>query len=277
MASPFWKYFHDTLHWPQIFHPGPLSAMAKGLALYMDGVRDDILWLRRQWSPAKADEELIERYGASRGIYRQHFDTDQSFRARVLNAYAWHHLGGKVRGLERIFAENGLEGTEVLPASLPELWAHFRLSLDVTGTSFTADSAALSWWLANEYKPARSRLEYFLTKASIPLEERVAVGLCSRTAAKSGLWFVPPAPVPLSLRTGMAVTGGSSSKHRIWFPVPQPVRASLRTASCVSGCTSSRLALHFPPTRRPVLRQHTALTLAAITSSTTATMFSTQE
>lgn len=267
MASPFWKYFHDALHWPQIFHPGPLSAIAKGLALYMDGVREDILWLRRQWTPAKSDEELIERYGASRGIFRQRFDTDASFRARVVNAYAWHHLGGKVRGLERIFAENGLVGTEVLPASLPELWAHFRLSLDVTEMEFTADSAALSWWLANEYKPARSKLEYFMTKERTPLEVRVAVGLCSRTAAKSGLWFVPPAPTPLPVRTGMVVQGLSSARSRLWFPLPQPVNATRRTALCVSGRTGSRLALYFPSTRQPMTRRRTALGLAAITTT----------
>ena len=59
MASPFWQYFHDRLNWPAIFRPGPVSALVKGLALYMDDVREDILWLRRQWNPSTADDDMI--------------------------------------------------------------------------------------------------------------------------------------------------------------------------------------------------------------------------
>lgn len=95
MASPFWQYFHDKLNWPAIFRPGPVSALVKGLALYMDDVREDILWLRHQWNPATADDELIAAYGASRGILRTRYDTDESYRLRVVNAFAWHKLGGK--------------------------------------------------------------------------------------------------------------------------------------------------------------------------------------
>ena len=97
MASPFWQYFHDKLNWPAIFRPGPVSALVKGLALYMDDVREDILWLRHQWNPATADDELIAAYGASRGILRTRYDTDESYRLRVVNAFAWHKLGGKVQ------------------------------------------------------------------------------------------------------------------------------------------------------------------------------------
>ena len=58
----------------------------------MDDVREDILWLRRQWNPATADDELIASYGASRGILRTKYDTDESYRLRVVNAYAWHKV-----------------------------------------------------------------------------------------------------------------------------------------------------------------------------------------
>lgn len=274
MASPFWKYFHDALHWPQIFHPGPLSAMAKGLALYMDGVREDILWLRRQWTPATADEELIERYGASRGIYRQRFDTDQSFRARVVNAYAWHHLGGKVRGLERIFAENGLAGTEILPASLPELWAHFRVGIDVTGREFSEDDGALAWWLANEYKPARSKIEDLLTHSTNPLPVTVALAVVTRNSRRTLIHFPASAATPLAevvalgsvtrnvLRgyihfaaqkspNGRAVFGlgavaASASRSRMFFSVPEVPAHDARIAAGVAGHSVARNGLHFP-------------------------------
>lgn len=117
MKSRFWQYFHDKLNWPAIFSPGPLSALAKGLALHMDSVREDILWLRDQWSPVTADPELVARYGASRGILRTRFDTDESYRLRVINAFAWHKLGGKVRGLVQILAENGFSGAVILPVN----------------------------------------------------------------------------------------------------------------------------------------------------------------
>lgn len=99
MKSPFWTYFHDKLNWLPIFRPGPVSALMRGLALHMDEARQDILWLREQWNPATCEMWLLERYGASRGIFRTRFDTDESYRKRVIYAYAWHKLGGKVNGV----------------------------------------------------------------------------------------------------------------------------------------------------------------------------------
>lgn len=176
MKSRFWQYFHDKLNWPAIFSPGPLSALAKGLALHMDSVREDILWLRDQWSPVTADPELVARYGASRGILRTRFDTDESYRLRVINAFAWHKLGGKVRGLVQILAENGFSGAVILPVNdvrrhdgslshngkatynAGKCWAHFDVRLDIPETGLDAEIMAWFRWLVNEYKPARSVL-----------------------------------------------------------------------------------------------------------------------
>ena len=186
MASPFWQYFHDKLNWPAIFRPGPVSALTKGLALYMDGGREDILWLRRQWNPATADDELIASYGASRGILRTKYDTDESYRLRVVNAYAWHKLGGKVQGLVRILAENGFAGAVIEPvndvrrhdASFShsgastyndgQCWAQFDVKL-VEIPAQGLDTEVLAWfrWLVNEYKPARSILRAMSWKTSL--------------------------------------------------------------------------------------------------------------
>ncbi|WP_299392387.1 phage tail protein [uncultured Desulfovibrio sp.] len=241
MASPFWRYFHDKLHWPAIFRPGPMSALAKGLALYMDDVREDILWLRRQWNPATADSALIAAYGASRGIIRQRFDMDESYRRRVVQALAWHRLGGKWRGLERIYAQNDF-AARVLPSDDPALWAHFRVELDVNAVDFTPDAAALSWWLANEYKAARSKLEGIRTTTALPLEERVGVGLRGRTTSRSRLWFFPPEPPSLCRRTGL--TCASVTRGRMTFFVPSPPSPPLgrRMAAGIVAVTTSRVA-----------------------------------
>ena len=185
MASPFWQYFHDKLNWPAIFRPGPVSALAKGLALYMDDVREDILWLRRQWNPATADDERIAAYGASRGILRTRYDTDESYRLRVVNAFAWHKLGGKVQGLVRILAENGFAGAVIVPvndvrrhdaafshngaASYNDglCWAQFDVKLvEIPEQGLNADILAWFRWLVNEYKPARSILRAMSWKTS---------------------------------------------------------------------------------------------------------------
>jgi len=246
MSSPFWKYFRDSLRWPQIWRPGPLSAVVKGLALHMDDVREDIIWLRRQWNPATADAEMIARYGESRGIIRWRFDTDESYRRRVINAFAWHKLGGKVRGLERIFAEN-LYLAEVLPSSDPALWAHFRLSLDVTETGFDDQSGPLAFWLANEYKPARSVLEGVITKSRTPLEECVGVALRSRTVGKSRLWFAPPEPPSLTAGTAVGMRGRIVTETRLHFVPPLPPRMTAHAGAAVRGRTVADIPLHFVP------------------------------
>lgn len=241
MANPFWRYFHDRLNWLAIFRPGPVSALAKGLALYMDGVREDILWLRRQWSPATADDALIAAYGASRGIIRQRFDTDQTYRRRVVQAFAWHRLGGKWRGLESIYAQNDFSA-QVLPSDDPALWAHFRVELDVNAVDFPPDAAELTWWLANEYKPARSKLEGIRTTAELPLEERVGVGLRGRTMSRSRLWFFPPEPPSLCGRTGLTCASVTHGRMIFFFPPPPSPPLGRRMAAGIVAVTTSRVA-----------------------------------
>lgn len=162
MASPFWQYFHDKLNWPAIFRPGPLSALVKGLALYMDDVREDILWLRRQFSPATADDELIERYGTSRGVPRTRYDTDDKYRTRVVRAYAWHKLGGLVGGLPQVLAEYGYPGGVIRHCrdDAPALWAHFEVHLLTPSHEWGQADIDAVYALANTYKPARSVLRH---------------------------------------------------------------------------------------------------------------------
>ena len=265
MASPFWRYFHDRLNWPAIFRPGPMSALAKGLALYMDDVREDILWLRRQWNPATADMALIAAYGESRGIIRHRFDSDETYRRRVVQALAWHRLGGKWRGLERIYAQNDFLA-RVLPSDDPALWAHFRVELDVNAVDFTPDAAELSWWLANEYKAARSRLEGIRTTAELPLEERVGIGLRGRTMSRSRLWFFPPEPPQLRMALAVGLRGRTVGKSTLYFKPPEPAPGQRCVALGCSAVTKSR-QIFFMPVKPVAHRQRTAIGVTAMTTS----------
>ncbi len=73
-----------------------------------------MILLREQFSPETADKSLIEGFGASRGIIRYRLDTDESYRRRVINAFVWHKLGGKVAGVQQILAENGFLNAKIV-------------------------------------------------------------------------------------------------------------------------------------------------------------------
>lgn len=240
MASPFWQYFHDRLHWPGIFRPGPLSALVKGLALHMDTVREDVLWLRRQWTPVTSEDDMIVGYGESRGIPRMRLDTGELYRQRAITAYIWHMLGGKVRGVERIYAENGFLA-RIVSASAPELWAHFRVLIDVNATEFGPDASELAWFLANEYKPARSKIEYFTTDITIPLGLHVGVALRTLTQSRSRLYFAPQKVPQLVRRPGLACGGRTSSRLSFQTPQSQPPFLYRRTAVGMTAITTSRV------------------------------------
>ncbi len=201
MASPFWQYFHDRLNWPAIFRPGPVSALVKGLALYMDDVREDILWLRRQWNPSTADDDMIAAYGTSRGILRTRYDSDESYRLRVSQAFVWHKLGGKVQGARKIFSEFGFPDMIVSNVSDPALWAHFDVTMPLTDAGLSDAELALFWSVLYEVKPARSVPRRLTTTASIRLPIQPCVALMTHTVSQANLRFAPIAPPVLPLRT----------------------------------------------------------------------------
>lgn len=241
--SRFWKYFHDSLNWPAIFSPGPVSAVVKGLALYMDDVREDILWLRRQWSPATADDEQVAKYGESRGIQRTRFDTDESYRLRVVNAYAWHKLGGKVRGVEKILQENGFSSARIQSSGDLALWAHFRVKLETAGLVLDPETLSFLFWLLNEYKPGRSILSAVLSHLRLPLERQVAIGYRHRTTVFSRLYFKPPELVEQQSRVALAICGTVRTGFMLCFPSPHPTFLRPSTFLGLTGITSTRVSL----------------------------------
>lgn len=159
----------------------------------------------------------------------------------MVQALAWHRLGGKWRGLESIYAQNDFSA-QVLPSDDPALWAHFRVELDVNAVDFPPDAAELTWWLANEYKPARSKLEGIRTTAELPLEERVGVGLRGRTMSRSRLWFFPPEPPSLCGRTGLTCASVTHGRMIFFFLPPPSPPLGRRMAAGIVAVTTSRVA-----------------------------------
>ena len=162
--SEFWQYFRDVLRWPLIHKPGPLAALVRGKAACLDDARDDIVNFRKQWFPEFCENGLVQGFGESRGLVRHPKESAAQFRSRVVNAYAWHLLGGKVEGLPKILKFYGFDIGEIVNMRkyTPTRWAEFQLGLKTPTTQ--AEQAALLAdldaiiWLVNEYKPARSVL-----------------------------------------------------------------------------------------------------------------------
>ena len=162
--SEFWKYFHDRLAWPLIHAPGPLSGLVRGMALALDSARDDIVYFRRQWFPGLCEAGLVPDFGAGRGLVRHPKETAEQFRARVVNAWRWHQLGGRTEGLPEILRFYGFETARIdnMRQWQPGRWAEFQIGLATPATqaeqqALLADLDTLLW-LVNEYKPARSVL-----------------------------------------------------------------------------------------------------------------------
>lgn len=169
----FWSYFRETLRFPLLFSPGPLSVFVEGLARTLDSVRQDILWLRAQFSPATCDDQFLVYFGDARGVRQHRLETVAQFRVRVCQAYAWQLLGGKAAGLPKILAHYGYAGASFvnLRHEDPSRWAEFRVEHSPQGPLSAADYEVMDW-LIEEHKAARSRL------ASVRIQMNAAGNTC---------------------------------------------------------------------------------------------------
>ena len=195
--SRFWRYFHDNLAWAQIFSPGPLACLIKGMAASLDEARQDMILLREQFTPETADGSFIEGYGASRGIIRTRLDTSDSYHRRVINAFVWHKLGGKTSGLAQILAENGFFNAAIGPLNMIQgvsdafaalHWAHFAVRLDVPLAGLDQDALDGLLWLVNEYKPARSKLWAVSWQIPFVYAARIRIAGCVRLGVRVKLY-----------------------------------------------------------------------------------------
>lgn len=211
MGSAFWAYAHDTLRWLWIFRPGPLSALVKGIALYLDDIRKDVIWTRNQYLVHLAIMDLLPGYAQSRAIPRTRYDSDSQHRMRAERAYAWHHLGGKVEGLPQILAEYGYPNAVVYNCRQddPKLWAHFELHLITPTHQWDQAEINAVTALANEYKPGRSVLKKisFALRQELPLAAgAVNVPRITLThQVKQGSSAFPPLPLRAGARQAVFI------------------------------------------------------------------------
>ena len=159
--SLFWKYFKDTLKWRWIQAAGPMAALVQGAAIVMDGVREDILWLRLQAFPDTCDDQFLAIHGEARGIYQRENETLARYRTRVIKAYAWQLLGGKNLGLPKILEHYGYPGTQIynMKEEDPARWAEFKIKLpDTVGKVISETDFPAIFEAVEDQKPARSKL-----------------------------------------------------------------------------------------------------------------------
>ena len=202
--SLFWRYFRDKLVFGLIAVPGALAALIHGLARYLDNVRQDVLWLRDQFVPPRAEDTHIPLHGDSRAAPRTRFDTAVRYRRRVELAAQWHKLGGKNQGLPVILSEYGFAGGTVhnMRQENPELWAHFDLNLLHPPSDFDSADVDAVLALANQYKPGRSVI------GTIQFASQQYAPLCLGAVAQTTViidnhvaeWEAqPPGPAPIML------------------------------------------------------------------------------
>lgn len=155
----FKDYFFKTLRWPLIHRPGPLAALIEGLARSLDEVRDDIIHLRDQFNPWTSEATMIPSHAGSRGLTQHATETDSRFRERCLRAFAWHRMGGGQLGMPQILAHFGYPDTTMLNVRHEdtERWAEFKPAIPIR-SGLQAEDYRLIGWIANETKPARSKL-----------------------------------------------------------------------------------------------------------------------
>ncbi|WP_320175801.1 phage tail protein [Maridesulfovibrio sp.] len=116
-----WDYFKNTLRWPLVFRPGPLSALVKGGARAMEQAYEDILWLVRQADPAQADSAHLHYHSASRGTPRWPDEPESFYRKRIVYAYAWQAQAGRSAGLVSILKEAGISAEIYEPSDLTQM------------------------------------------------------------------------------------------------------------------------------------------------------------
>lgn len=218
----FWSYIQDKLHWPLIFRPGPLSAVIEGLARVFDDVREDMVWLRNQFSPVTCEDEQLPAHAESRGILRHPLETQEQYRKRCLKAFAWNMLGGGSQGLPKILEHYGYPNTDIqnVRKEEEERWAEFKVNVGVPETGMKADEFILTGDVVNDQKPARSVLAGLNAKtngASI-----VYVGTApAQTAVKTSVWPFQPGDIEMGGITLFAATGLTAHVKTTVYPLEE--------------------------------------------------------
>ena len=108
-----WKYFRETLRFPLIWRPGPLSVVAEGGADALDRARDGLRWLLDQYIPELCDDDFVETHAVSRAVRRWYGGSSPSLRQLAADSYMIYRLGGRPAGLERVLGWMGIDAVIV--------------------------------------------------------------------------------------------------------------------------------------------------------------------
>ena len=218
MTNDYWQYARDVLAYPEIQQPGPLALLAEAEAREHDLLFGLGEKLRAQFLPALAENESVKFHGQSRGVPRHKNESDEQYRLRVINAFAWQKLAGRHHGMYKIFAEYGFPIIDMRYLS-GDRWAEFDIEIESPiGQGLGEDIFDLILWLIFEYKRASAMLR------TMRLVKRVRGRIRLKTAVLIGerhTVFPPPPELPVIV-TPLNV-GLVPLTHESWTVQPRPV------------------------------------------------------
>lgn len=211
MNKRYWKYFLNTLRYPEIQHGGALALLAEAEGGELDRLYDSGLKLRDQFLPALAEKESVQLHGRARGLPRHFLENDAQYRTRVLKAWAWQHLAGRHWGLHKIFAEYGFSKIRLTNLSGVH-WAEFDLDIESpAGGSLGDDVWDLAYWLIFEYKRASAMLR------TLRLVKRIQGRAVIRAALAAGeIFTLYPPPAKPAVPAARLFSGGKPVTHEQW-------------------------------------------------------------
>ncbi len=155
----YWDYFKERLRLGLICRPGPLALLAEGGAVVLDATREQIISLRDQFHPETCDAEHLVNFARSRGIVQAPLESTEYYHARIKAAYHWWVRGGRASTMAAVMVNAfGAESASVvsLRGEDPARWAEFRLL--IRGRAGLVARLDQLIWVANDIKPARSKL-----------------------------------------------------------------------------------------------------------------------
>jgi len=219
MKRRYWKYFLDTLRYPEVQHPGPLSLLAEAEGAELDSLYDSGLKLRDQFFPAKAEKESVILHGRSRGVPRHFLENDSQYRSRVLNAWGWQHLAGRHWGLYKIFAEYGFP-IITLDRLTGAHWAEYDIEVEIPpGIPLSEEVFDLIYWIFFEYKRASAMLRTL--RALKRVQGKIHIGMLVLQGERH-IVYPPPPELPVA-RGGFKVKMAVIS-HETWTINPRPAK-----------------------------------------------------
>ncbi len=264
MTSKYWQYFRDTLAYPEIQRPGPLALLAEAEAR-----EHDLLFalgenVRDQFLPELALQESVALFGSSRGVPRHYIETDEQYRKRVVQAFAWQKLSGRYHGLYRIYEEYGFPLIRLVELKGGQ-WAEFDIELLAPHSGQNLEELfELLSWIALEYKRASAMLRRI--RLVRRFEEKIYFGLGLSAFERTTIYPPPFAAPRVSLNVAAKAAAVS---HERWAIYPPPLnlpgvsaRRSVKAAAFsherwrLYPPALSTLKIKTPPTVRAALTAH---------------------